>query len=471
MNKYIKLSCILLVTLFCSCGKKYLDLQQEKNQRVPTSLDDYQKLLDQTGVINQNCPVMFANIGADEYWIPASQYYLTTGSLPAANQINAYIWADQIYVGKEVQIDWNFGYNAIYLTNLGLEYINKTPRTDSSGAKWDRLKGSALFIRAFDFYNLAQLFSPVYSADNANLPLGISLRETSDPTVHVPRSTVGETYQKIVSDLNEALPLLNNQGANTFQAGKSAAYALLSRVYMQTGDYVSAEKAADSCLKIQPGLLDFNTLTIPTVATSPTFSAYMFGANNPEMIYMANPYLTQLFSWYHADTTLLRSYEPDDIRLKAYFSDTTTSASANAIAFRGSYVGNSMTTYFCGLATDEIYLNRAECRARNQNTQGALDDLNLLRKARFTTGTYVPLQSTDVNQVMQWVLAERRKELVMRGTRWADLRRLNKETKYAATLVRVLNDQRYELAPGSPKWVWPLPIEAISNGGYTQNPR
>ena len=72
---------------------------------------------------------------------------------------------------------------------------------------------------------------------------------------------------------------------------------------------------------------------------------------------------------------------------------------------------------------------------------------------------------------MNWILAERRKELVMRGTRWADLRRLNKEPKYATTLVRDLDAEQYELKPGSPKWVWPLPIEAIDNGGYDQNPR
>lgn len=232
------------------------------------------------------------------------------------------------------------------------------------------------------------------------------------------------------------------------------------------GDYVSAEKAADSCLKIQPDLLDYNNVTI-TTGTAVTFG--LNGRNNPEVIYMANPFLTQLFNWYHADTTLLRSYEPNDIRLNAYFTDTT--ASILNVSFKGSYKGNSITSYFCGLATDEIYLNRAESRARNQHTQAALDDLNLLRKARFTKAAYTPLQSSDNAQVMTWILAERRKELVMRSTRWADIRRLNKETKYETTLVRILNDQRFELAPGSSKWVWPLPIEAISNGGYNQNPR
>lgn len=466
MNIFIRLSCLLFVaTIFCSCGKEFLDLQQEKNLRVPESADDFQKLLDQTGVINESSALSFANIGADDYWIPATQYFATSGSLPAVSQRNAYIWADQIYVGRETDVDWNKGYNAVYLCNLAMEFINSHPRTEAEGAKWDKLKGTALFTRAMYFYNMAQVFCPVYSQENAGLPLGLSLREESDPTVIIPRSTVAETYQKIISDLKEAEPLLKDKPDLVFRPGRPAVFALLSRVYMQMGDYAAAEKSADECLKIQNGLLDYNTITL-TAGTTSTFG--LNGKNNPEVIYMAVQFFTQLFNWYHADTTLLRSYEKGDIRLKALFSDTTVIVNS---VFKGSYKGNLPSNYFGGLATDEVYLNRAESRARNQNTQGALDDLNLLRKARFTAATYVKLESNDNEQVMRWVLAERRKELVMRGTRWADLRRLNKEPKYATTLLRVLNGERFELKPGDLKWTWPLPLEAIQNGGYTQNPR
>jgi tetratricopeptide (TPR) repeat protein len=465
MNTIIRLSYLFFIaTIFCSCGDQFLDLQQEKNLRVPESLDDFQKLLDQTGVINESSALSFANIGADEYWIPAAQYYATSGALPAMSQRNAYVWADQIYIGKETEIDWNKGYSAVYLCNLALEYVNSHPRTETEGGKWDRLKGTALFTRSLYYYNMAQVFCPVYTEVNAKLPLGLSLREDSDPTVIVPRATVAETYQKIISDLKDAERLLKDKPDFVFRPGRPAAFALLSRVYMQLGEYVAAEKSANECLKIQGALLDYNTVTL-TPGTTVTFG--LNGKNNPEVIYMARPFFTQLFNWYHADTTLLRTYEKGDIRTKALFSDTATSILN--VVFKGSYKGDA--SYFGGLATDEVYLNRAESRARNQNTQGALDDLNLLRKARFTAATYSQLHSSDNEQVMRWVLAERRKELVMRGTRWADLRRLNKEPKYATTLLRILNNQRFELKPGDLKWTWPLPLEAIQNGGYTQNPR
>jgi hypothetical protein len=172
-------------------------------------------------------------------------------------------------------------------------------------------------------------------------------------------------------------------------------------------------------------------------------------------------------NFFNADTTLLKLYVNGDLRFKAYY---LLSASTGRYSFKGSYKGN--TTYFAGLATDEVYLNRAECLARLNQPAAALDDLNKLRKSRFTPAAYVALQSTDAQQVLDWVIAERRIELIMRGTRWPDLRRLNKEARYATTLTHVLDGVSFQLKPDNiNKWTWPLPVEAISNGGLVQNPR
>lgn len=468
MKLYIRIICLLLSTTLLSCGKKYLDLQQERNLRVPKTLEDYQKLLNQVAVFNESSPVSFANIGADDYFIPASQYNAGVGAQPPASQKNAYIWAGDIYIGKETEIDWNKGYSTLYQSNLALEFVNTHPRTEQNGVTWDRVKAVALFSRAFVLYNLAQLYCPVYSVENASLPLGLPLRSDPDPTVKVPRSTVEQTYQEILSALTQAEALLAPTPSTVFDPSKAAVYALLSRVYMQMGDYKNAETAADNCLQLQNELLDFNSLDIATT-NQVTFG--LNGLDNPEVIYMATSFFTQLFNWYHADTTLLKSYQPGDLRYTAYYYNPDSTASIQNVTFKGSYKGSNLTTYFCGLATDEIYLNRAESRARNNNLPGALEDLNLLRKARYKAAAYEPLESSDLDEVMNWILEERRKELVMRGTRWADLRRLNKEPKYATTLVRELDAERFELTPESPKWVWPLPIEAIDNGGYDQNPR
>ena len=68
--------------------------------------------------------------------------------------------------------------------------------------------------------------------------------------------------------------------------------------------------------------------------------------------------------------------------------------------FKGSYNGTLFA--FTGLATDEIFLVRAECRARTGDINGAMDDLNRLLQQRWKTGTFVPSPHKQPNR--PWTL-------------------------------------------------------------------
>jgi hypothetical protein len=67
------------------------------------------------------------------------------------------------------------------------------------------------------------------------------------------------------------------------------------------------------------------------------------------------------------------------------------------------------------------------------------------------------------------ILQERRKELLFRGTRWTDLKRLNQDPKYAITLSRQLNGQVYQLPAGETFVAW-IPQRTIDMSGMKQNP-
>jgi hypothetical protein len=77
----------------------------------------------------------------------------------------------------------------------------------------------------------------------------------------------------------------------------------------------------------------------------------------------------------------------------------------------------------------------------------------------------------DEEELLDFIVEERRRELVLRGVRWEDLRRFNKDPKRRVTLRRELHGEIYELLPESKKWVWPLPMEAVMLGGLEQNER
>lgn len=58
----------------------------------------------------------------------------------------------------------------------------------------------------------------------------------------------------------------------------------------------------------------------------------------------------------------------------------------------------------------------------------------------------------------------------MRGLRWMDIKRLNKED-YKINLTRNVLGQAYILTPNDPRYALPIPEDIILSSGMPQNPR
>ncbi|MEI9809089.1 MAG: RagB/SusD family nutrient uptake outer membrane protein [Bacteroidota bacterium] len=171
-------------------------------------------------------------------------------------------------------------------------------------------------------------------------------------------------------------------------------------------------------------------------------------------------------SYYGAvDSVLYNSYSINDKRKDVFFKSI-----SGRIAFTGSYYGSS---FFDGLAIDELYLIRAECNARKNNTALALQDLNALLVKRWKTGQFIPIIANDATDALDKIIAERRKELCFRGIRWTDLRRLNKDSQFAKTITHGLlgTSTIYTLLSNDNKYVWPIPSSEVMYSNIPQNPR
>jgi hypothetical protein len=188
---------------------------------------------------------------------------------------------------------------------------------------------------------------------------------------------------------------------------------------------------------------------------------------NDEILFHAQmiTYSYVVFATTYVDTLLYASYAQDDLRKDIFFRQRST----NRYTFKANYTGS--TPLFGGIANDEVYLIRAECRARLNNVSGALEDLNTLLQKRWKAGTYIPVTENDSQALLEIILAERRKELLFRTTRWSDLRRLNRESNFAVTLSRTINDTEYRLPAGDLRYAFPIPPQEIQNSGIEQNPR
>lgn len=442
LNIAIATVAVLFYVALSSC-KKILDEKSNESITSVNTIKDLEAILRNTNIMNQ-WGLSMADIGADDYSLSSSAF-----ANMSVNYQNGYKW------DKDTQLDgWGSPYATVYGANFVLQEMEKL----KDGAPRDRniLRGQALFFRSFSLFQLSQAYCKPYS-QTANVDLGLPLRLTANVEEKLTRSTLQQTYDKIISDTQEALTLLDEKSITPNLPSKVACYGLLARMYLSMQKYKEAGENAEKYLSVSSSLLDFNGLdtlaypSLPAENSERIFDcAYAPVAQVPVMI---NP-------------ELLKLYAPDDLRRKVlYFFNGDGTA-----LFKGSYNRLIASFPFCGIATNEIYLIRAECYARQNLLSKAAADLNMLLEKRYKTATYQPAVFTQQGEAITRIILERRKELVFRSTRWSDLRRLNLEGANIS-LLRTVNNENYTLPANDKRWVWLIPIEVIRLAEITQNER
>lgn len=473
--KYISIL-IIFLQFTTSCGKGYLEKKSDKSIYVPTTLEDFRALFSNRNLLDGTSTEL-GTMGADEYYLQDANWK----SIPIYDiyKKNSYIWADDLYDGRQVD-DWDRAYMNILYANLILYYVDKVDKTKNPWL-FNHVKGGAYFFRGYRYYQLAQTFCKQYDATTAEQDLGLPLRIEYDPEVLAPRSNLKQVYDRIIADLTNATELLDDKDEIAFyEPGRAAAHFMLAKTYLQMGNYEKVIAHTNKVLEKHHKLLDYNTLNTSLPIPFPTLLDVSRDRSlNPEIIFQRvmhgpNSGASQLLfhpSRAEIDTNLLNSYAANDLRKAAFFGPFASNPSRTV--FKGFYTGVSTVAaaFFAGIATDEAYLMRAEAYARVNETTLAMQDINFLAKHRYDEASFTPFIANTPEDALDLAIAEKRKELVFRGNRWEDLRRLNKEPQYATTLVREVDGNSYELKPGSLKWVWPLPDSEIMLTGMPQNPR
>ncbi|MBN8666351.1 MAG: RagB/SusD family nutrient uptake outer membrane protein [Chitinophagales bacterium] len=447
---------ILIIILgFYSCGKKeWLDEKLNQSLALPYTLADLQALLDNsTDVMNNFCPFMHES-ASDGHYLPDVVY---SGSLGGVEK-NAYTWSN-IYPYNSVG-DWNFSYKKIFYCNIVLEQLEKIAISSTSEQQiWNNVKGQALFLRGKTFFELSQVFAPAYIELTAQEDLGISIRLTSDINVPSFRTSVKETYEQIINDLIEAKDLLPVNSAFKTRANRPSVHAMLARVFLSMEDYVKAGQYANEALNLYNTLIDFNSLDSNSGNPISRFNSEVLFHSS--LINAASVWTLDML----IDTSWYGLYDMDDLRRVIYFQKN----SDNTVSFKGTYEGEILA--FGGLAVDELFLIRAECYARNDKVTEAMNDLNALMVKRWrNTVPFPTFSAVNADDALRKILAERKKELMLRGLRWSDLRRLNRDPRFQITITRTVQGDTFTLDPNSYKYTFPIPDDIIQMTGMQQNP-
>jgi tetratricopeptide (TPR) repeat protein len=460
---------VLLSILLIGCTRdNFLDFEP-KGRVIPTKVEEFRALLDQ---VEPDPNINFTQgFGSHhDFTILASDNYFLSEEVRAnfgisPEQINMYLFREQISTDNGDDNTWILYYNQIYVANVVLEGLLTVQ--NGTAEEIAALRADASLQRAFAYFNLINIYSVHYNPATASTDLGVPIREGIDlEGADFTRASVQEIYDLILSDINDninALPDL--QPANlTFRPSKAGAYTFLARVLLYQGKYQEALEAANKGLALKSSLRDING--DPTDPRDSNVLAFPLALEDPQLIWFKDS------GGFTIVTTpeFYGLYEDNDLR-KKWFADANTYFFAPIpnpvfVAHRA----NNNTNV--SLSTADLYLMRAECNARLGNVSAANTNLNLLRANRYQTDTYVPINISDETQLLAFVKDEIRREKAPSVLRTFDIKRYNRFDDQKITVTHSFAGETVSITPNSLNWALPIATNYIvANPEIEQNPR
>jgi starch-binding outer membrane protein, SusD/RagB family len=313
--------------------------------------------------------------------------------------------------------------------------LQALPNADSTRAGDNtlrsRVRGEALFIRAYAHFELFRFYAGNYD------PAGLAMPYREVPSLQGDaRITMDPYFQKLKADLNEAKTLLPALAADRARANKIAAAGLQARVALYTRDWETAKTAATEYITALPLA---NITAFPNIWTDSVNTEVAFKLRRTPS---AGGRIGSLFRGTSASSSnigtvvwlpsskLVNSYDQtNDVRYSTYFVTEPLLAAPRPNLIIKKYAGTPYGTANENVAdakifrTAEMYLIRAEARAETNDLDGAASDINTLRANRITG--YTPMTFTSKEQVISEILLERFRELAFEGHRFWDLKRKN----------------------------------------------
>lgn len=357
-----------------------------------------------------------ANYYGLRFWALGDIYSGTlthTGTFPSFAQ-----FANRQLLANNVEITnmWNTIYAGINRTNnvIASAANLNDPSYDSNNAI-----AEARLLRAFHYYNLISVFGGKpegFNRGGVGVPLFLTPTLTPADAAPRPRATEAEVWNQILDDVNFALTnLKDNNGIG--RVNKLAATALKARMHLARGEWAEAESAATTVIASGRYTLlsgaNYANIFL-TKNTSETIWELQFDANNTNTIaFFYYPAANGGRNEMSSSAALRDLHEDGDLRKTV---NVTTSVPANK-TLKYTRVAGEDNVQIIRLA--EMYLIRAEARARQDKINEALGDLNVIRnRAGLSDFT-----NTDTDAIIAAVLKERIIEFAHEGHRWLDIRR------------------------------------------------
>lgn len=346
-------------------------------------------------------------------------------------------------------VAWKSPYIVIGRANRIIAAAEGGALSDAAEAKAtiDQYAAEAKVLRALAHFDLVRIYGKPYTEDQGaslGVPLVTGVLESNAKPA---RSTVAEVYTQVVKDLTEAIS--SNALATETEPGYVSVWgakAILSRVYLNMGDYANALSVAEDIIKNSGAALWTRDQYFKAWdASTPNESEFLFRLNvagstdNNDLNGIGNLQQREGYKEMVATKKFvdMLTSDPKDVRNDMFLPATaakevatygTNKVYLNKLRGQGGNLRN--VTIVPIIRLSEVYLTAAECAFRNNDKTKAVEYLNDLVKNRTTTEASL---ATVDNITLERILIERRKELIGEGQRYFDALRNNETiTRYTS---------------------------------------
>ena len=433
-------------------------------------------------------------------------------------QSQSYLWQDITAVGNDSpQTFWNGCYMAIASANHVLAAIDRMGNTANLQAQ----RGEALMCRAYGHFALANMFCLPYNPATADRDMGIPYADAPETMVapKYERGTMEELYKKINADIEEGLPLIDDNiyKVPKYHFNKKAAHAFAARFNLYYHNYEKVTDYADVVLGSSPDKMVRNWGAIDAVSSQRETAVNLyFSASEPANLLIMPTY--SIWAYYGGATTLgLRYSHARAIAVRETVSAIATAmwSNSNFYPYRSSWnVGDERTfvnkvgtyfeytdkvqaigyvrTLFANFNADETLLCRAEAYALQNKLDEAVADINIWLRSHVATANPTRSRTQIVNfyndltygeikkvlnprgftvavgeqeNIIHCILHLRRIETLHDGLRWQDIKRYGIEISHNRE-----GQTAIELKVDDPRRAMQLPQDVI-NAGLPANPR
>ncbi|WP_127126884.1 RagB/SusD family nutrient uptake outer membrane protein [Pseudoflavitalea rhizosphaerae] len=423
----------MMLTSASSCKKDFLEISP-KGKLIAQSTNDYETSLVSLAVLNISSD---AQIALGDEIVSLEPYF--SGSTLRFQRL--FRWEDVIYQRGEDNAEMSVTMENIYLFNKVINEVMQS--TGGTEAQKKMVLAQAKVGRAWTYFLLINYFGKPYNPATAATDPGFPIIEKADVTENnFTRASVQEVYDFILNDLNTAVADLPAQITHRIRVSRCAGEGILGKVLLFMRRFNEALPHFDNAFTymnnatINVGLYDYNVNFAPGGSFLPIG---LFGPNFPlspsfEENILAKQTTT---TWAFLSNEVLTSpqtyalYTPEDLRLKC-FSGT-------------AYPGGTFPTGLLrrtgplskqfGFTVPDLYLLRAEARARVNDLDGAKADVEFLRSKRMPNNVAIPpATASDKNALIKFILDERIREFALLGYRWFDMRRLSVDPDFSNTI-------------------------------------